>query len=220
MFHAVSYALLDSINVLLIGVLFAVAVMHTRTGRFGRIAALLVAGDLSGVFLLAIVTYVVFGNVEDQVRHVLESPYFAMVLIGIGLLSAVLTFRGGDPTELINRLARPLQRPTLKTFTSGMALGAIQSITSVPFFAGLAYLTTTDLSMAGKLSALILYACLALSLPALSGLVLWLVLKNPESPLAQFIDSLRAQKQMLVRSAGYVVAAILILMGLSHFITG
>lgn len=220
MFHAVSYALLDSINVLLIGVLFAVAVMHTRTGRFGRIAALLVAGDWSGVFLLAIVTYLAFGNVEEQVRHVLESPYFAMVLIGIGLLSAVLTFRGGDPTELINRLARPLQRPTLKTFTSGMALGAIQSITSVPFFAGLAYLTTTDLSMADKLSALILYACLALSLPALSGLVLWLVLKNPESPLAQFIDSLKAQKQMLVRSAGYVVAAILILMGLSHFITG
>ena len=218
MFHAVSYALLDSINVLLIGVLFAVAVLHTRTGRYGKIASLLVAGDWTGVFLLAAVTYVVFGNVEEQVRHVLESPYFAMVLIGIGVLSAVLTFRGGDPTDLINRLARPLQWPTIRTFTSGMALGAIQSVTSLPFFAGVAFLTTTDLSAAGKLSALFLYACLALSLPAVSGLILWLVLKKPESALAQFIEGLRTKKEALVKSAGYVVAAILILMGLSHLV--
>lgn len=218
MLHAVSYALLDSVNVLLIGVLFAVAIMHVRTGRYGKIALLLVMGDWTGVFLLAGVTYLLFGNVEDQVRQVLESPIFAGVLIGVGVLSAVLTLRGGDPSDMINRLARPLQRPSVKTFTSGMALGAIQSITSMPFFAGLAYLTTTDLSAAGKLVALVLYASLALSLPAISAVVLWIVLLKPDSGLARFIGSLRAHKQALVKSAGYVVAAILILMGLSTLV--
>lgn len=214
MLHAVSFALLDSVNVLLVGVLFAVAVLHARTGRYGKIALLLVTGDWMGVFLLAAVTYAIFGNVEDQVRRVLESPLFAGVLIAVGLLSAILTFRGGDPTDLINRLARPLQRPSMKTFGSGMALGAIQSITSMPFFAGLAYLTTTHLSLGGEVIAIMLYATLALSLPALSGFLLWVVLLKPDSALAQFIDGLRAHKETLVKFSGYVVAAILILMGL------
>lgn len=220
MLHAASYALLDSVNVLLIGVLFAVAVLHAKTGRYGKIAFLLVLGDWTGVFLLAVLTYLLFGNVEDQVRHVLESPIFAAVLIGIGLLSAILTFRGGDLTEMINRLARPLQRASFKTFTSGMTLGAIQSATSVPFFAGLAYLTTTDLSFTLKALALVLYACLALSLPAVTGIILWQVLRHPESRLAEFIDGLRSHKEALIKSAGYVVALILILMGLGMLIGG
>ncbi|HIW96692.1 MAG TPA: hypothetical protein H9867_09495 [Candidatus Corynebacterium gallistercoris] len=214
MLHAVSFALLDSINVLLIGVLFAVAVMHPNPARYGRIATVLVAGDWAGVFVLSIPTLAVFNSIEHKVRAAVDSPIFGIILIVFGLVSAILTVRGGDPAPLIAKLTKPLQRPSPGTFFSGMALGAIQSITSLPFFMGLAYLVTTDLATPMRYLALFLYASLALSLPILSAILLGMVLRRPRSRMAMFIDSLRHKKDQLTKSAGYVVAAILILMGL------
>lgn len=214
MFHAVSFALMDSINVLLIGVLFAVAVIHPNPRRYGKVATLLVAGDWFGVLILSIPTLAVLHRFESQIRTALESAQFGWVLVIFGLISVVLTLRGGDPAPLIARLTKPLRVPSAATFFSGSALGIIQSITSVPFFIGIAYLTTTDLSTVVRYVALVLYATLALSLPALSGLALGFVLRYPNSWLATFIANLRHRKDTLAKSAGYVVAAILILLGL------
>ena len=191
MLHAVSFALADSVNVLLIGVLFAVAVMHPKPRRYAPIAAVLVAGDWFGVFLLSLAVLLLFNGISDAVQTALASPIFGLVLIAVGLLSAFLTLRGGDPTPMINRLARPLRQASWGTFFSGMALGIVQSATSAPFFAGLAYLSTVGISSAAKYLAVFLYATLALSLPALSGLALGFVLRKPESGLARFIDGLR-----------------------------
>lgn len=214
MFHAVSFALMDSINVLLIGVLFAVAVIHPNPRRYGKVASLLVVGDWFGVLLLSIPTLAVLHRFESGIRNALESAQFGWVLVIFGLISVVLTLRGGDPAPLIARLTRPLRVPSAATFLSGSALGIIQSITSVPFFIGIAYLTTTDLSTVARYLALVLYATLALSLPALSGLALGFVLRYPTSWLATFIANLRHREDALAKSAGYVVAAILILLGL------
>ena len=63
-----------------------------------------------------------------------------------------------------------------------------------------------------------LYATLALSLPALSGLALGFVLRKPESRLARFIDGMRHRKEQMVALAGYVVAAMLIVLGLLSII--
>lgn len=214
MLHAVSFALADSVNVLLIGVLFAIAVMHPKPRRYATIAAVLVAGDWCGVFLLSLVTLLLFNGIEDAVQAALASPIFGLVLIAIGLLSIFLTLRGGDPAPMINRLARPLRRASLGTFLSGMVLGLVQSATSAPFFAGLAYLSTVEISAAGKYLTVFLYASLALSLPALSALALGIVLRKPESGLAVFIDGLRHRKEQMMALAGYVVAAMLIVLGL------
>lgn len=218
MLHAVSFALADSVNVLLIGVLFAVAVMHPKPRRYAPIAAVLVAGDWFGVFLLSLAVLLLFNGISDAVQTALASPIFGLVLIAVGLLSAFLTLRGGDPTPMINRLARLLRQASWGTFLSGMALGIVQSATSAPFFAGLAYLSTVGISSAAKYFAVFLYATLALSLPALSGLALGFVLRKPESALARFIDGLRHRKEQMVALAGYVVAAMLIVLGLLSII--
>ena len=67
MLHAVSFALADSVNVLLIGVLFAVAVMHPKPRRYAPIAAVLVAGDWFGVFLLSLAVLLLFNGISDAV---------------------------------------------------------------------------------------------------------------------------------------------------------
>ncbi|MGV0384664.1 hypothetical protein ACUY2T_07930 [Corynebacterium sp. 22_2729] len=218
MLHAVSFALADSVNVLLIGVLFAIAVMHPQPRRYSPIAAVLVAGDWCGVLLLSLLTLLLFNGIEDVVQTALASPIFGLVLIAIGLLSAFLTLRGGDPSPMINRLAKPLRRASLSTFLSGMVLGLVQSATSAPFFAGLAYLSTVEISTFAKYLTVVLYATLALSLPALSAIALGMVLRKPNSGLAKFIDGLRHRKEQMVALAGYVVAAMLIVLGLLSFL--
>lgn len=218
MLHAISFALLDSLNVLLIGVLFAIAVLHSRNSRYGRVAGLLIAGDWFGVFVLSILTLAFFDWIGGTVHRVLDSPVFGIALVLVGVASAVAAFRGGDISGLIERVLRPLQRPSMKTFCTGMALGLIQSVTSGPFFVGLAFLSTAEISTVARYSGAIWYATLALSLPALCGLVLGFVLRFPESPVAQALESLRSRREGLSAASGYLVAVILIGVGVLHLL--
>lgn len=219
MLHAVSFALLDSLNVLLIGVLFATAVLHSRNGRFNRVVGLLIAGDWFGVFALSLLTLMFFDWIGNAVHTALGSPIFGIVLVLVGVASAVATFRGGDISGLIGRVMRPLQRPGASTFGIGVALGVIQSATSGPFFVGLAFLSTADLSAFARYSGAIWYATLALSLPALCALALAFVLRFPELLIARALDSLRSRRQQLSSASGYLVAAILILVGGIHLLS-
>lgn len=213
MFHAASYAFIDSINILLIGVLFAIAVLHPTSRRFTPIAAVLVLGDWLGVLALSIPTLLLFQTIEQQVTAALKSPFFGMALIAFGLVSAILAARGGDPAPMINRLARPLQRPSWSTFGAGFVLGVLQSLSSFPFFAGLAYLTALDLAPAWRYATLVLYATIALSLPATAAVIFAIVLRQPDSWLARFVAFLRSRSDAVIRGSGYGVAAMLIGLG-------
>lgn len=218
MLHAVSFALIDSLNVLLIGVLFAAAVIHARKGTYGKVATLLIAGDWLGVFLLSLFTIAIFDGIGDAVQRFLHSPVMGIVLIATGLLSAFLTFRGGDPTPIIQKISAPLRTASRSTFFAGMGLGAVQSATSVPFFAGLAYLSGADLPSLTRFVGVAVYACLALSLPIVFGLLIGFIRRHPDSPVALFIEKLGAHKEATVAASGYVVAVVLILLGIGHLI--
>lgn len=215
MFHAVSYALLDSLNALLIGVIVALGVMLPRTGRYRRIVTLLIAGDWLGVFLLALVTLLIFDGISDLVQEALESPVFGILLIAVGLLTLVMTVRGagdGDST-LVRRLLKPLQEPSAKTFAVGLLLGLVQSATSVPFFAGLAYLSTSGFGPEVRYVGLFFYASLALSLPALSAVFVGLVRAYPHSVFGRAFEWMRDNRELVVKLAGYIVAVALTLFG-------
>lgn len=215
MLHAVSYALLDSLNALLIGVIVALGVMLPRAGRYRRIVALLVAGDWLGVFLLALVTLLVFDGIRDVVQQALESPVFGIVLIVVGVLTLLLTLRGSGEgeTALVRKLLGPLQEPSGKTFAVGLLLGFVQSATSVPFFAGLAYLSTSGLGPAVRYVGLFFYASLALSLPALSAVFVGMVRAHPFSPFGRAFEYMRTRRELMVKLAGYLVAVALTLFG-------
>ena len=211
MLHAVSFALLDSLNVLLIGVVVALGVMLPRTAPYRRIATLLIAGDWLGVFLLSLVTMIVFDGLGDLVQRALESPVFGILLIATG----VLTLRGGGQGDsaLIRRLLGPLQTPSLKTVGVGFVLGVVQSATSVPFFAGLGFLSAGDYPAVVRYVGLIVYASLALSLPAVSAIFVGMVRAYPTSPFGRAFEWMRTRQELMVKLAGYIVAVVLTIMG-------
>ncbi len=213
MLQAVSFALADSINVLLIGVLFALGVMHPRPRKYARVAGVLVAGDWFGVFLLSVLTLAVFGGISDWVQAALASPVIGLLLLALAVVTVVLTIRGGDSSAMVARLASPLRSASWSTFVAGMGLGLIQSATSLPFFVGLAYLSAEAYPLALQGVGSVFYAALALSLPSLVAVLIGLVLRFPESVLGRALAGLRTKQAVVTKFAGYVVAALLAILG-------
>ncbi|QKT07083.1 hypothetical protein HUN08_07625 [Gordonia sp. X0973] len=217
MLHALAYAFVDAVNVLLIGVLVALAMMAAK-GRYVPIASLLILGDWLGVLLLALVVLLAFDGLGEFVKHIVDSAVFGILLILTGVLTALLTLRGGDSSALINRILEPLRSPSPLTVLVGLILGAIQSATSVPFFAGLAVLSASDIPPAQRYCGLFLYATVALSLPILAALLLGLVRRTPNSLVGRGFETARAHKDLVVRAAGYLVAVLLVVIGILRLI--
>lgn len=215
MLNALTYAFLDSINVLLIAVVVALGMM-LPAGRYRRIAPLLVFGDWLGVAVLALAVLVVFDGLGDQVAALVESPLFGVLLIITGLATAVLTFRGGDSSALVEKILAPLRTPSIMTVATGFVLGAIQSVTSVPFFAGLAVLSAGGLPVVERYLGLILYASVALSLPTLVAIAVGVVRHRPHSWLGRIFALARDNQAQVSRGAGYLVAFLLVLIGALH----
>lgn len=215
MLYAASYALLDSVNLLLIGVIVAIGVALPKNGKYRRIVTQLVIADWLGVFLLALLVMFVFGSLQSYVDAFLESPAFGIILIVVGVVSAILTkfSDGNDNAALVGRLLRPLAKPGVSVWVVGLGLGLIQSATSAPFYAGIAVASVGDFSTTTKYVGMAAYATLALSLPALSALVVGWVRAYPNSPAGRGFDWARANQGATAKIAGYLVAVILTVMG-------
>lgn len=217
MFHAVSFAFADSVNALLIGVIVAIGIMLPR-GRYRKVAPLLIAGDWLGVFLLALVVMYVFVGLEDVVRAILQSPLFGLVLIVVGLGTAFMTWKSkpGGTNALVEKLLGPLRQPSFKTVLTGFVLGVAQSITSVPFFGGIAVLAAGDFSDLARYGGMVWYASIALSLPTAVALAVGQVRRHPDSQLGRWFTWARNNPEVVSKGGGYVVAAFLVLLGAIH----
>ncbi|MGO1950903.1 MAG: hypothetical protein ACTH1D_14800 [Mycobacteriaceae bacterium] len=230
MLYALSFALADTLNFLLIGVLIAVGVAQRPAregGRYGAVAALLVAGDWLGVFLLALLVLLVFDGLGDVIATLLESPVFGILLILTGVVSAVLAWRSGrkegtgdsdGQQALIQRILTPLKSPSVTTVGAGFLLGVVQSITSVPFFAGIAVISAGDFAVATRYLSMIAYASVALSLPFLVAVVVGYIRMHPYSAVGRGFGTLRDNQGTVARIGGYIVAVLLIVLGTSQII--
>ena len=216
MLHALTYAFIDSINVLLIAVVVALGLM-LPAGRYRRITPLLIIGDWLGVAVLALGVLFVFDGLGDKIKTLVESPLFGVLLILTGIATAVMTWRGGDSSALVDRILRPLRTPSMMTVATGFVLGAIQSVTSGPFFLGLAVLSAGGLPTLDRYLGLILYASVALSLPTLVAILVGLVRLNPTSWLGGMFQRARDNSEAFSRGAGYLVSVLLVIIGLLHF---
>lgn len=216
MLLAVTYALTDAVNVLLIGVLVVIGVLLPPRSRYNRIATLLIAGDWLGVFLYALVCMLVFDGIGAPIKRLVESSIFGIILIAVGILSAILTWRGGDTSKMMAKILPSLQYPSFKTFATGLVLGVVQSATSVPFYAGIAVLSAGGFSVMIRYVGMVAYASLALSLPVLSALLVGAVRLYPESLAGRFFAWLRAHKEQANAVGGYLVAVVLIVIGIMH----
>ncbi|WP_297850314.1 hypothetical protein [uncultured Corynebacterium sp.] len=218
MLHAVQFAFVDSINLLLIGVIVALGVMlpRGRHGQYAKTSALLIAGDWLGVAALAFLMLVVFDGLGDLVLRFVEGPIFGILLIATGVLTGLLALRGGDNSGLVNRVLEPLRSPSFKTVVVGLALGLIQSATSVPFYGGLAVLSAAGVDVAVRYAFLVLYATVALSLPTLCAILVGWVRLAPDSPAARVFDAARENSQKVSLGATWAVSILLIVLGIVH----
>lgn len=215
MLLAVSFALLDSVNVLLIGIIVAIAAFLPRGGKYGLIATLLILGDWLGVFILCLIVMVIFDGLDELVQQFLDSPVFGIVLIAVGVISFIATklSKGDGNTEMIEKFLAPVRKPSFITVVAGFILGLIQSATSAPFYAGLAVLSAGDFSVAIRYGGLVIYASLALSLPTIVAFLVGWVRAYPDSPIGVLFEKAGQNRTALAKWAGYLVAIILTVMG-------
>ena len=217
MLHALSLAFVDAVNVLLIGVLVALAIM-LPPGMFRRTTPLLLIGDWLGVLVTALAVMLVFDGLESLVKTVIDSPLFGVLLIATGVLTAILTWRGGDSSALVDRILEPLRHPSAKTVVVGFVLGVAQSATSAPFYAGLAVLSASDVPTVQQYLGLFLYATVALSLPLLAGFGLAAVRARPHSWIGRMFALARSNQDRVTTAAGWLVTVLLIVIGIGQIV--
>ena len=214
MLGALQLAFIDSVNLLLIGVIVAVGI--AARDNYAKTTALLIAGDWCGVAGLALIMLVIFDGLGPVVQRFVEGPVFGILLIATGVLTAVLAIRGGDNQALTQRIMRSLQQPGPATVLTGFILGLIQSATSMPFYGGLALLSAAGIDAQVRYAAIPLYATVALSLPTLTALAVGWVRAKPNSAAARGFDWARAHPDRVTASATWAVAALLVVLGVTH----
>ncbi len=225
MLHVMSYALVDTLNVLLIGVIVAVGVMLPvasaggRRGAYARIATLLVVGDWLGVLVLALLSLLVFDGIGDAVSTFVDSPIFGILLVATGWFIGMMALLGkGDSSAMVERILGPLRTPTLATLGTGVILGLVQSATSGPFFAGILVMSAGDFSAATRYVGMIGYASVALSLPFLTALAVGYVRVRPASWVGRQFERMRHNSVAVARTAGVLAAVMLMALGAAHFL--
>src|SRR5699024_1740282 len=107
----------------------------------------------------------------------------------------------------------PLQPPTALTFLTGFILGLAQSVTSGPFFAGLLHLVAGGFNAWVRYGGLVIYASLALSLPALVAVFIGYVRTKPQSAAGLLFARARDNKEQVSKICGYLVSFIHMLLG-------
>lgn len=219
MLDALRYAFIDSINVLLIGVIVAVGItIPPIRKKYAKVSGLLILGDWAGVATLSLVMLVIFDGLGSVVREFVEGPVFGWVLIATGVIIGLMALRGGDNSKLVNTIMVPMKEPSPRTVFMGFLLGLIQSATSVPFYAGLAVLSASGIEMVTRYSGIILYATVALSLPIVCAIFVGWIRKYPDSFAGRIFEKARQNPQTVSLWATWIVATFLILLGVSHLV--
>lgn len=219
MLGALSLAFIDSINLLLIAVIVAVGIVAPRgKGGYGAITALLIAGDWLGVAGLALIMLAVFDGLGPAVQRFVDGPVFGIVLIATGAVTALLALRGGDNSALVNKIMTSLKAPSISTVLTGFVLGVIQSATSMPFYGGLALLSTAGVDAATRYGTIPLYATIALSLPTLCALLVAWVRAVPDSVAGRAFEWARQHPSTVSLAATWAVSALLIVLGAVHLL--
>ncbi|SER65696.1 hypothetical protein [Corynebacterium cystitidis] len=215
MLAALQFALIDSINLLLIAVIVAVGIATPQIrGKYAKITSLLIAGDWLGVAALSLPVLLLFDQVRHHIQAFLDGPIFGWILIGTGLIVGLMALKGGDNSKLVEFIMAPLRDAGPKTVLMGFALGVIQSATSAPFYFGLAILAAEE--VASRYIFLILYATVALSLPTVTAILVWVVRQRPQSVVGKLFEKARNDPERLSLIASWAVALMLIGLGVAH----
>lgn len=214
MLQAVGFALIDSINLLLIGAILACGLILKNSKDYTRTTTLLILGDWLGVFTLCIIIFPLFDKIKKPMEEFLNSPIAGVIMLIIALITAIGTAIGNDKSRIIGTLLQVLRTSSHKVFIAGFILGLIQSLTSWPFYLGLAHLSIGNFSTTIKIFGLIGYTSLALSTPALAAMFVGLAIRHPDRFAGRVFQVLQIKSRNLGKGTGYFVAVVFLFLGL------
>lgn len=163
-----SFAIVDSINVLLIAVLFIVRV-DSKQARKRIIPSswLLIASDFTGVLFAAALVSLLIRGAGWDLRPILDSAWFGVIFVALGLVAARSAVRGDSSVRLAKAFSAYVTGSPGNTILLGVSLGVVQSLTSGPFWGGLVVISASVDVVVAMVVTLVFYSMVALLVPVI-----------------------------------------------------
>lgn len=154
------YALIDSVNLLLIGVILLSRLYRSLRDKIRWISLSILFGDLAGIMMAGMVALSVVRYTDLDPQGILNSPFFGYSLIAVGLLglSAVKSKRLASS---VSRSVQFVGKRRLNSILFSVTVGAVQSLTSIPFWGGILEIEAFPEGTLNPFALLALYSLMA-----------------------------------------------------------
>lgn len=225
-----SLAAIDSVNILAFAVIAGLWLsMRDRPTQFAPRAAQFTGGAFLGILSLAALSVWVIGSNQDVFRTLWNNPIAAVLALLLGIVLLILGLRQPSPestesaptTTASPAPATPLPRSALQKVGlagTGVALGIIQSGTSVPFAAGVVVISFANTPLVQQILEIIVFALVAITPSALLITVLSRVRGESVARATAAINRFMRRAKALGRLLTVLVACLLVVLGLVRLV--
>ncbi|KAB3523064.1 hypothetical protein F8377_02580 [Corynebacterium zhongnanshanii] len=199
------FALIDSLNLLLFAFIFLLRVTHgDQRERFVGQASLVLCADYLGILAACgvILSLLHLSAIDPAV--VLESAFFGLAFIALGLVALYGTWKGKSILAGARKLLGSFSRNIVALLGLGFLTGLIQSLTSLPFWGGIMYALGNEEELQAHYFSLA-YSSLAISTPLVLFIAVAAMRPLPERVL-----------QRHERTCNWAIAILLTLLGVMH----
>lgn len=148
----------DSFNLLL----WAIIVFGTIRNQSAKKLTLLVASDWIGILSAAYLILLAFNTLGIDAPRTTESPWLGILLIILGILGLLTINKSGKIVTRSIDFSNSIFRSRTRIVGGGVALGFVQSVTSVPFIGGVLSLINSG-NGSSFTASMIIYSLIAIS---------------------------------------------------------
>ncbi|GAB3597877.1 hypothetical protein GCM10027580_28080 [Corynebacterium faecale] len=160
LFTIAPYALIDSVNLLLIGVVLLSRLFSDLRNKISWISISILFGDFVGIVLAGLIAFTVVNRTGLNAQEILESPIFGGALIAVGLLGLIAA-RSSHLVSSVYKSIRFVGKRKLNAILFAVFTGLVQSLTSIPFWGGILEMNGFNLANVNSLAVLVVYSLMA-----------------------------------------------------------
>ena len=154
------YALIDSVNLLLIGVVLLSRLFSDLRNKISWISTSILFGDFVGIVLAGLIAFTVVNRTGLNAQEILESPFFGGALIAVGLFGLIAA-RSSHLVSSVYKSIRFVGKRKLNAILFAVFTSLAQSLTSIPFWGGILEMNGFNLANVNSLAVLGAYSLMA-----------------------------------------------------------
>lgn len=148
----------DSFNLLL----WAIIIFGTIRNQSAKKLTLLVTSDWVGILSAAYLILLAFNTLGIDAPQTTESPWLGILLAILGVLGLLTINKSGSIVTRSIDFSNKIFRSRTRIVGGGVALGFVQSLTSVPFIGGVLSLINSE-NGSSFTASMIIYSLIAIS---------------------------------------------------------